>query len=156
MQSTIIDGVIWQQLKIIEDDRGAVLHMVRSDNIGGDGFGEIYFSELKFGVIKGWKMHYRMTQRLSVPFGLVRFHLFDGRKDSMTYGSKLSLVIGRPNFYGLLRIPPGIWYAFENIEENISIVANCADMIHDPGESTTLPINDRTLGFCASRLSVDR
>jgi len=147
MKSTIIDGIIWQQLKIIEDDRGAVLHMVRSDNIGGNGFGEIYFSELKSGVIKGWKMHYQMTQRLSVPFGLVRFVLYDGRKDSATFGQISIYLIGRPDNYGLLRVPPGIWYAFQNIGTTSAIVANCSDLIHDPNESTTMPLNSKIIDF---------
>ena len=59
-------GVEWRPLRVIADDRGAVLHMVRADAPGFAGFGEVYFSELRPGVTKGWKLHLRMTQRLAI------------------------------------------------------------------------------------------
>lgn len=147
MKTDTISEVEWSQLKCIADDRGAVLHMVRSDSLGQTGFGEIYFSLLNLHITKGWKMHYRMTQRLTVPFGLVRFALYDAREDSVTRGNIVSRLIGRPDDYGLLKIPPGVWYAFQNVGQTIAVVANCADIIHDPSESTTMPLNNSTIRF---------
>ena len=39
-----IEGVIIQNLKIISDNRGSVLHMLRNDSENFTKFGEIYFS----------------------------------------------------------------------------------------------------------------
>lgn len=147
MKINTISGVEWSHLKCLEDDRGAVLQMVRSDHLGPTGFGEIYFSQLNPGITKGWKMHYRMTQRLTVPSGLVRFILYDAREGSVTHGNTVSQVIGRPDHYGLLRVPPGIWYAFQNLKHTPAIVANCADLIHDPTESTTMPLHNSIIEF---------
>ena len=40
-------------------------------------FGEIYFSEIYFGKIKGWKRHLRMNMNLIVPEGFVKFVFYD-------------------------------------------------------------------------------
>jgi dTDP-4-dehydrorhamnose 3,5-epimerase len=141
----IISGVEWHPLKTIQDERGAVLHMVRSDAIKVNGFGEIYFSELNIGITKGWKMHMRMTQRLAVPFGVVQFTMHDARINSVTSGTTLNRMLGRPNHYGLLVIPPGIWYKFKNIGDSVAIVANCSDLIHDPSESRSLPLDSNEI-----------
>lgn len=134
-------GVEWRPLRAIADDRGAVLHMVRADAPGFAGFGETYFSELRPGVIKGWKLHLRMTQRLAVPVGRIRFVLFDVRPGSPTFGKTMVCLSGRPDRYGLLIIPPGIWYGFENISEGSALIANCTDLMHDQTESRILPLN---------------
>jgi dTDP-4-dehydrorhamnose 3,5-epimerase len=142
-----ISGVEWRPLRVFADDRGAVLHMVRADAPGFSGFGEVYFSELRPGVTKGWKLHLRMTQRLAVPVGRIRFVLFDARPDSPTTGRIMTCISGRPDRYGLLIIPPGIWYGFENLSEGPALLANCADLIHDPAESRILPLDTPEIPF---------
>ena len=41
-----------------------------------EGFGEVYFSELRPKSIKAWKYHYKMTLNLIVPLGEVKFVFF--------------------------------------------------------------------------------
>lgn len=41
--------------------------------------------------------------------------------------------------YGMLRIPPGIWYGFQGISsDQDSVIVNCADMAHNPTEVVRL------------------
>lgn len=127
-------GVTVRELRVISDARGAVLHMFRTDQPDAAPVAEVYFSEVNAGTTKGWKRHTRMTQRLAVPVGRMRFTLFDDRTDSPTRGAVASVVLGRPDRYALLTIPPGIWYAFAAVGAS-AIVANCADLTHDPTES---------------------
>lgn len=132
--SPAIDGVELHPLREVEDPRGPVLHMLRR---GAPGFGdcaEVYFSEVGAGVVKAWKLHRRMTQRLAVPAGRVRFALHDDRAGSATRGSTSEVVLGRPDRYALLIIPPQVWYGFQGLSEGTSLIANCADLPHDPGE----------------------
>lgn len=138
---TPIDGVIVQPLKILSDERGAVLHMLRIDSPLYDKFGEIYFSEINPGIIKGWKRHLRMTQRLVVPIGKVKFVLFDKRTDSATNGQGVACTLGRPDEYRLLVIPPGVWYGFQGIDPRPSLIANCSDLPHDPSEVEMAPLD---------------
>src|SRR5438128_1654836 len=69
--------VVSPPLRIIADDRGAVLHMLRADSPFFTGFGEVYFSETRSGTVKPWKRHRRMTQRLAVPVGRMLFAILD-------------------------------------------------------------------------------
>ena len=72
-----IEGVQVTPLKIIPTDGGPVLHMLRRDFSGFSGFGEIYFSEVEPGAVKGWKRHLEMRQNFAVPKGRIKFALFD-------------------------------------------------------------------------------
>lgn len=142
-----LPGVEWRPLRVITDERGAVLHMLRADTPGFGGFGEVYFSELRPRVTKGWKLHLRMTQRLAVPVGQIHFVLCDERADSPTRGRWSEFHVGRPERYGLLIIPPGIWYSFRNTGEAAALIANCADLPHDPAESRVLALATSELPY---------
>ena len=133
--ATPIHGLVVEPLRIIEDERGAVLHMLRDDSPLFTRFGEIYFSEINPGAVKAWKRHRRMTQRLAVPVGRVRFVVYDDRAESPTRGRTARLEIGRPDAYALLVIPPGVWYGWQGIAPHPSMLANCADLRHDPTEA---------------------
>ena len=137
-QQTPIHGVGVHPLKVLADERGALLHMLRRDSPLFERFGEVYFSEVNPGIIKAWKRHTRMTQRLAVPVGRVKFVLYDDRADSPTKGRVNVWILGRPSAYRLLIIPPGIWYGFQGVDSRPSLIANCADLPHDPAEMEQL------------------
>ncbi|SVE54065.1 uncharacterized protein METZ01_LOCUS506919, partial [marine metagenome] len=48
-------------LKIISDNRGKVMHMLRKDSAIFDKFGEIYFSTIYHKSIKAWHLHKEST-----------------------------------------------------------------------------------------------
>lgn len=133
--TTAISGVLLVPLRQIPDERGVVLHMLREDASFFTRFGEIYFSEIRPWVVKAWRRHARMTQRFAVPAGRVQFALFDARPDSTANGQSLTVVLGRPDAYQLLVVPPLIWYGFQGVADVPSIIANCPDLAHDPTES---------------------
>src|SRR5687768_8897189 len=100
-----IAGVTVRPLRRIADERGAVFHMVRSDDDGFDEFGEIYFSLVYPGAIKGWHLHERMTLRYAVPSGMIKLVCFDDRAGSPTAGQVQELHLGELD-YQLVTIPP--------------------------------------------------
>src|SRR5712671_2759364 len=107
-----IEGVIVTELRQIADQRGAVLHMLRSDSVDFTRFGECYFSEVFPGIVKAWKRHRLQTQNFAVPYGRVRVVIYDDRDASPTRGNLQVHELGRPDAYRRLRIPPGLWYGF--------------------------------------------
>jgi dTDP-4-dehydrorhamnose 3,5-epimerase len=135
-----IDGVDLTPLRQLVDERGAVLHMLRADAPEFVAFGECYFSEVKPGVIKGWKRHRRQTQNVAVPVGRARFVIYDERERSPTRGRIDIIELGRPDAYARLRIPPMLWYAFTCISSGATLIANCVDVPHDPAESDTVAL----------------
>jgi len=129
----MIDGVIINSLKQIPDERGKVMHMLRDDSEGFVGFGEIYFSCVFPGAIKGWHIHKKMTLNYAVPQGAIKFVLYDDRLESPTKGEVQEFFLGPENYY-LVTVPPMIWTGFKGIGTATAIVANCASIAHDPDE----------------------
>jgi dTDP-4-dehydrorhamnose 3,5-epimerase len=117
----------------IDDERGSVFHMLRSDDAHFIQFGEIYFSSVHRGVVKGWKNHTRLTANYACIHGRIKVVLYDDRESSPTGGALMEVTVG-PEDYSLLVIPPGIWHAFQGLAEPLSILANCATEPHDPEE----------------------
>jgi dTDP-4-dehydrorhamnose 3,5-epimerase len=142
-----IDGVITTELSQFSDERGAVLHMLRCDALGFVRFGECYFSEVLPGAIKAWKRHRVQTQHLAVPVGRIRLVIYDDRECSPTRGNFQVLELGRPDAYLRLLIPPGLWYGFACISSTPALLANCADLPHDPTESELRPANDSRMQY---------
>ena len=134
LEQTNISGLKIIPLKKISDNRGTVLHMLRADSKHFKQFGEIYFSEINPGYAKTWKNHSKMIQNFAVPVGKVLFKFYDDRSTSKSFGAKDKIIIGRPNNYYLLIVPPLVWYSFENIFDKHSLIANCASLPHDPNE----------------------
>jgi dTDP-4-dehydrorhamnose 3,5-epimerase len=143
----VIDGVQIVPLKVFKDDRGAVMHMLRADAPHFIAFGEIYFSTVNQGKVKGWRRHKRMTQNLAVPSGCVQIVLYDGRQQSPTFGEVQNLKFGPDAIYALACVPPGVWSAFKGIAEGASVVANCATIGHEPDEGETRSLADPPVAF---------
>ena len=129
----MIEGVQIRPLKQISDERGKIMHMLRSDDPWFEKFGEIYFSAVYPGVIKGWHLHRRMTLNYAVVAGMIKLVLYDEREGSPTRREVVELFAGEDN-YTLITIPPGIWNGFKGIGVKPAIVANCSSEPHDPEE----------------------
>jgi dTDP-4-dehydrorhamnose 3,5-epimerase len=133
----MIQGVEIFPLKRIQDERGIVMHMLKSTDAHFKAFGEIYFSVVYPGVIKGWHLHSRMTISYAVVEGNIKLALFDQRPESSTNGCVQEVFFGQVN-YQLVRVPPGVVNGFTSIGGRRAIVANCADIPHDPSEITRI------------------
>jgi dTDP-4-dehydrorhamnose 3,5-epimerase len=133
----VINGVAIHPLRQIPDERGKVMHMLRADAPHFDRFGEIYFSVVYPGVIKGWHLHKVITLNYAVIRGAIKLVLFDDREGSPTRGELVELFPGEAN-YCLVTVPPGIWNGFKGVGTEPAVVANCATHPHDPDEIVRL------------------
>ena len=127
----MIDGVLVQPLRQIPDERGRVMHMLKASDPHFRGFGEIYFSVVYPGAVKGWHLHTRMVLNYAVPHGRIKLVLFDPRPDSPTRGELQELFLG-PDHYCLVQVPTGVWNGFKGVGVEPALVANCATSEHDP------------------------
>ena len=105
------------------------MHGLRSDDKLFNGFSEAYFSKIKFNAIKGWKLH-KKVMNLIVPFGKVRFVLFDDRNGLVP---KENLNISSEKQYSRLTVPPNIWFAFMGMSRNDSDI-KLIKYLHDDNE----------------------
>lgn len=142
----MIEGVVITPLKQIVDERGKIMHMLRSDDDVFENFGEIYFSCVNPEAIKGWHIHSRMVLNYAVPFGHIKFVLYDDREGSPTRGEVQEIFIG-PDNYCLVTVPVNVWNGFKGIGDTQAIVANCPTMSHDPDEISRLDPFDPSIPY---------
>jgi dTDP-4-dehydrorhamnose 3,5-epimerase len=137
----MIEGVEVFPLRRIADGRGSVMHMLRADADHFQGFGEIYFSTVNPGAIKGWHIHREMTLNYACVAGMVKLVIY--RDGSPTGGALQELFVGSEN-YVMVRIPPMVWNGVKGLGQSPAMIANCASHPHDPDEISRLdPFSDR-------------
>jgi dTDP-4-dehydrorhamnose 3,5-epimerase len=132
----MIEGVVVVELQRIPDERGTVLHMLKRTDRHFVEFGEIYFSTVYPGIVKGWHRHQEMTLNYACIQGRIKLVLYDDRPDSATRGEVMEFFLG-PDNYSLVQIPAGIWNGFKGMGTQRAIVANCSTP-HDPTRSERL------------------
>jgi len=138
----VIDGVVRRPLRQFIDDRGRTMHMLRNDDPHFRAFGEIYFSGVALGKVKGWYRHREKTLNYAVPAGMIRVVIYDDRAGSPTYGRLEEHRLGEGEAdYALLTIPPLLWYGIQGLAPGVSIIANCSDLPNDPNESDRKPVD---------------
>ncbi|GHU71039.1 hypothetical protein FACS189413_12220 [Bacteroidia bacterium] len=130
-----MEGVNLYPLKRIPVEKGDILHALKSTDAGYTGFGEVYFSQIEQGAVKGWKRHNRMTLNIVVPVGAIRFIVYDDRPGSSTNGQREEIILSPDTNYQRLTVAPGLWMAFEGIAEGISILMDIIPEAHDPSET---------------------
>jgi len=135
-----IEDLILVPLKVISVPGGDVLHAMKSGDIGYVGFGEAYFSSIDSGVVKAWKRHRQMTLNLVVPWGSVRFVIYDDRENSASCGEYQVVTLSRDNFCRLT-VPPMVWMGFQGMDVNTSMLLNIADIEHSPAELDRKELN---------------
>ena len=129
----MIEGVQVTPLRKLPDERGYVMHLLRSDSPAFRGFGEVYFSGIYQGVVKGWHLHRVCTLNYAAVRGMVKVVLFDARDGSATKGELMELFIGDHD-YQLVTVPPGVWNGIKGVSAPDALVAICLDVPYDPAE----------------------
>ncbi len=142
----MIDGIKITPLKVIKDNRGKVMHMLRTDSVNFSSFGEIYFSTINFKSIKAWHLHKDATLNYACIFGEVKLVLFDDREQSKTKGLYQELILSPIN-HRLITIPNNIWNGFMGLSKEESIIANCLTIPHNETEMVRKDPKDKYFNF---------
>jgi dTDP-4-dehydrorhamnose 3,5-epimerase len=123
MGGTMIEGVVVKELRMIPDERGFLMEMLRSDWPEFERFGQVYVTAVYPGVVKGWHYHKIQTDHFVCIHGMAKVVLYDGREDSKTHGEVNEFFLGwqRPR---LLKIPPGVLHGFKGIGEEMTLIVN--------------------------------
>lgn len=124
--------------KIIEVKNGDIYKVIDREHNLFRGFGELYFSSIKFNRIKGWKLHKKMNMLLVVPFGLVKFAFSINKNKPF----KEILIGSNKKDYKIIYVPSNIWFAFKGYGKPHSIVCNLSDIIHSSSEVINCDLNE--------------
>ena len=120
---TYIDGVKVKKLRVIPDERGRLMEILRCDDALFKKFGQAYMTTAYPGVVKGWHYHKRQTDNLAAIRGMMKLVLYDSREDSPTYKRINEFFFGEHNPL-LIQIPCFVFHGFKTISEHEAIVIN--------------------------------
>jgi len=119
----MIDGVIVKKLRVMPDERGMLMEMLRDDDHFFESFGQTYMTTAYPGVVKAWHYHEKQVDHFTVVHGMAKVVLYDPRKDSPTKGEVNEFFMGVLNPV-LVRIPNGVYHGFKNIGTEVCIIVN--------------------------------
>jgi len=141
----MIDGVIVKQLRLIADERGWLLEILRSDWEQFQKFGQTYITAAYPHVVKAWHMHKKQTDNMACVKGMVKLVLFDGRDESKTKNEINEFVIGEKNPL-LVKVPQRVWHGFKAISEEYALIVNIPTELYnykEPDEYRLPPNTDK-------------
>ena len=120
----MIEGVKVKNLKVIPDERGRLMEILRCDDEMFVKFGQVYMSATYPGVVKGWHVHRVQVDNIACIRGMIKLVLYDARDGSKTKGLISELYIGehKPT---LVQVPNGVLHGWKCISKEEALVINC-------------------------------
>ncbi len=141
----MIDGVAIKQLKVIPDERGRLMEILRNDDDIFTGFGQVYLTTTYPQVVKAWHYHKKQDDHIACVKGMIKLVLFDAREGSPTHGEINVFYVGDHNTQ-LVRVPRMVYHGWKCISETEAFVINTPTMVYnynDPDEFRVDPhVND--------------
>ena len=120
----LIDGVKVKKLRVIPDERGRLMEILRSDDKEFfEKFGQAYMTTAYPGVTKAWHYHKKQCDNFGCIHGMMKIVLYDGREQSPTKGMINEFFAGVHNPI-LIHVPPMVLHGFKCIGEQEAIVVN--------------------------------
>ncbi|MFC1577223.1 dTDP-4-dehydrorhamnose 3,5-epimerase family protein [Candidatus Omnitrophota bacterium] len=129
----MIDGVKVKKLRIIPDDRGRLMEILRCDEDLFIKFGQVYMTTAYPGIIKAWHYHEKQTDSFTCVHGKIRLALYDARESSPTYKEVNEFVLSLEDPI-LIQIPNFVYHGFKGIADKESIVVNCPTLPYNREE----------------------
>jgi dTDP-4-dehydrorhamnose 3,5-epimerase len=126
----MIDGVVVKKLRVIPDERGRLMEILRSDDEFFSRFGQVYMTTAYPGVVKAWHYHKKQTDHVAVVKGMLKLVLYDNRDDSPTKGEINEFFLGQHNPV-LVKIPPLVLHGFKCMSEEEAICINVPSEVYN-------------------------
>ena len=142
----MIDEVEVRELKKFCNDQGCVYKMLSENDSFFDRFGEIYFSLIHSGIIKGWNVHTRQDANMACISGNIELVLYDRRQNSSSEGAIQKISLGEDH-YSLVHIPHGVAYSWKAFGGASALIANCATLPHNPEESIKIALDSKEIPY---------
>ena len=128
----MLEGVEIKKLKIIVDERGFLMEMLRCNDKIFEKFGQVYLTVCNPDYVKGWHYHKKQTDNFVVVKGNAKVVLYDMRKDSKTKSQIQEIFLGENNPI-LLKIPPYVVHGMASIDNEKVYLINCPTLPYNYG-----------------------
>ena len=136
-KTPLIDGVRTKTLRLIPDERGWLMEILRSDDPDYfQKFGQVYVSATYPGVVKAWHYHKHQIDNFACVSGMVKLVLVDTREGSPTKGAINEFFLGTQN-PTLVQVPNLVYHGWKCISTEVSTVVNVPTELYqydDPDE----------------------
>lgn len=119
----MIDGVKIKKMRVIPDERGRLMEILREDDDLFVRFGQVYMTTTYPGVVKAWHKHEKQTDNIACLMGMIKLALYDGREGSPTRGEVSQFYLGVHNPV-LIQVPAGIYHGWMCVSEDEAVVVN--------------------------------
>ena len=129
----MIQGVEIKKLKVMKDERGKLMEILRSDDKIFAKFGQVYFTTAYPGTTKAWHYHKKQDDHFCCIAGLMRLALYDARPKSKTYKEVNDFELGLDNPQ-VVKIPKGVYHGFKCISQEEAIVINVPTYPYNPAK----------------------
>lgn len=137
----MIQGVEVKNLKVIPDERGFLMEILRSDDPIFERFGQVYITSCRKGIAKAWHYHKEQSDHFVCLLGTALVVLYDMRKNSPTFGNVDEFILKSPpsdeNESVLVKIPPQVVHGFTALNCDEARVLNIPTELYrydDPDE----------------------
>lgn len=131
---TRIHGVQVRSLRVVSDERGWLMEILRSDDRElFSRFGQVYASATYPGVVKAWHYHRRQTDNFACVAGMIKLVLVDTRDDSPTRDLVNEFFLGVHNPI-LVQVPNLVYHGWKCIGPEPSLVINVPDEPYNRAE----------------------
>ena len=119
-----IHGVKAKALKVIPDERGWLMEILRADDPDFfTRFGQVYLSATYPGVVKAWHYHEKQIDNFVCVAGMVKLVLLDTRPDSPTNGAVNEFFIGTLNPM-IVQVPNLVYHGWKCVSAESALVIN--------------------------------
>jgi dTDP-4-dehydrorhamnose 3,5-epimerase len=128
----LVDGVQVKALKVIPDERGRLMEILRADDVIFERFGQVYVTTARLGVVKAWHYHKLQTDHWVCLVGKARVGLYDAREESATRG-QVNEFLMTPEDPFLLKIPIGVYHGFKGLDpDRETMIMNIPTVPYNP------------------------
>jgi len=145
----MIEGVKVKTLRVMPDERGRLMEMMRSDDPEMFiKFGQAYLTAAYPGVVKAWHYHKQQIDHFVAVKGMMKVVLYDQREESPTRGVVNEFFMGQHNMI-MLRIPARVLHGFKCISEEEGWVINFPTELYNYSEPDEfrLPAHDPSVPY---------
>ena len=131
LQDGSVEGVKFRPTRPVAHKDGHVSEIARASwDIIEHPIVQVHMTTTLPGRVRAWGLHQLGSDRLFVASGLIKFAVFDGRKDSPTFGKVAEYLVSEKN-PGLLTIAPHLYHGWKNVGTTEAIVINMPDRMYD-------------------------
>jgi dTDP-4-dehydrorhamnose 3,5-epimerase len=126
----MIEGVKIKKLRVIPDQRGRLMEILRCDDELFLEFGQVYMTTTYPGVVKAWHKHEKQSDNIACVSGMIKMALHDGRAGSPTQGETDEFYLGVHNPI-LVQVPAGIYHGWMAVSQEEAVIINLPTKPYD-------------------------